>query len=108
MCPLTNGPEVASRLSSGSVRRLARVASLLTCAAIVSTVASAQDFDLLLQRGKVVDGTGNPWFRADVGIRGGKIAAIGDLKGKTAARTIDASGLVVAPGFIDIHNHSDD
>ncbi|MEP7364616.1 MAG: D-aminoacylase [Acidobacteriota bacterium] len=90
------------------MRRLAWVAGLFACAALSAAGARAQDFDLLLQRGKVVDGTGNPWFRADVGIKAGKIAAIGDLKGKTATRTIDAAGLVVAPGFIDIHNHSDE
>src|SRR5204863_7756054 len=71
------------------------------------TVASAQDFEILIRNGKIVDGTGNPGFTGDLGIRQGKIAAMGHLSGKTAARTIDAAGLVVAPGFIDIHNHSD-
>lgn len=66
------------------------------------------DFDLLIRNGRVVDGTGNPSFVADVGIRDNKIAAIGRLTNRSAARTIDATGLVVAPGFIDIHNHSDD
>jgi N-acyl-D-aspartate/D-glutamate deacylase len=68
---------------------------------------SAQDFDLLIQSGTIVDGTGNPAYPGDVGIRQGKIAAMGRLHGKTAKRTIDATGLTVAPGFIDIHNHSD-
>jgi N-acyl-D-amino-acid deacylase len=66
------------------------------------------DFDLLIRNGRVVDGTGNPSFVADVGIRDNKVAAIGRLADRKAARTIDAQGLVVAPGFIDIHNHSDD
>jgi len=74
---------------------------------LLSAALSAQDFDLLIRNGHVVDGTGNAWYAADVGIRGGKIAAIGRLTEKTAARTIDAKGLIVAPGFIDIHNHSD-
>ena len=69
--------------------------------------ASAQNFDLLIRGGRIVDGTGNPAFVGDVGIRQGKIAAMGPLAARTAARTIDAAGLVVAPGFIDIHNHSD-
>jgi N-acyl-D-amino-acid deacylase len=69
--------------------------------------ACAQEFDLIVERGRVVDGTGNPAFRADVGIRGGRIAALGKLNGRAARRRIDASGKVVAPGFVDIHNHSD-
>ena len=67
----------------------------------------APDFDLLLVGGTVVDGTGAPGRRADVGVTGDRIAAIGDLSGRTAARTVDASGLVVAPGFIDMLGHSE-
>lgn len=70
-------------------------------------LAIAQDFDLLIRGGRIVDGTGNPSFLGDVGIRDGKLAAMGRLTGKTAKRTIEAAGLIVAPGFIDIHNHSD-
>lgn len=72
-----------------------------------SPLAIAQDFDLLVTGGRIADGTGNPIYAGDLGVRAGKIAAMGRLTGKTAARTIDAAGLVVAPGFIDIHNHSD-
>ena len=67
-------------------------------------------FDLLLRGGTLVDGTGSPGRRADVGIEGDRIAAIGDLSaaaGPDAASAIDASGLVVAPGFVDPHGHSD-
>jgi N-acyl-D-amino-acid deacylase len=76
---------------------------------VLAGCLQAQDspFDLLIRNGRVVDGTGNPWFEADVGIRGGRIAALGRLEGKPSAREIDARGLVVAPGFFDIHNHSD-
>ncbi len=71
--------------------------------------ASAQvPYDVVIAGGRVVDGTGNPWYRADVGIRDGRIAAIGDLRQAQAARRIDAAGLVVAPGFIDIHTHGDE
>ena len=73
----------------------------------LAAIASAQDLDLIIRGGRIVDGSGNPSFIGDIGIRQGKIAAMGPLAGKTAARTIDATGLTVAPGFIDIHNHSD-
>src|SRR5262249_31921677 len=79
---------------------------LLLLAALAS-IAPAQDFDILIVNGRIVDGTGNPSYVGDVGIRGGRIAAVGRLNGKTAARTIDAERLTVAPGFVDIHNHSD-
>jgi N-acyl-D-amino-acid deacylase len=64
-------------------------------------------YDLIIAGGSVLDGNGTPETRADVGIRDGKIAAIGDLGAGAARRRIDASGLVVAPGFVDMHNHSD-
>jgi N-acyl-D-amino-acid deacylase len=64
-------------------------------------------YDVLITGGTVVDGDGTPGRRADVGIRDGRIAAVGDLTAASAGQRIDASGLVVAPGFIDMHNHSD-
>lgn len=64
-------------------------------------------FDVVIQGGEVVDGTGAPRKRGDVAVRGGRIAAIGDLAQAEAAKRIDATGLVVAPGFVDVHNHSD-
>jgi N-acyl-D-amino-acid deacylase len=75
----------------------------LACAVL----APAQDFDILIRGGRLVDGTGSAWYYGDLGIREGRIAAVGKLGGRSAKRTIEASGLVVAPGFIDIHNHSD-
>jgi len=66
-----------------------------------------EEFEVIIKNGHVVDGTGNPWYRADIGIKDGKIAKIGSLADADAERVIDASGLVVAPGFIDVHNHSD-
>ncbi len=64
-------------------------------------------FDILIRNGRVVDGTGNPWFWSDIGIKDGRIAAMGDLSGEDGEKVIDASGLVISPGFIDIHTHSD-
>jgi N-acyl-D-amino-acid deacylase len=69
--------------------------------------AAASDYDVVVANGRVVDGTGAPWFRADVGIRGDRIAAVGDLSAASASRRIDAAGLVVAPGFIDMLGQSE-
>jgi N-acyl-D-amino-acid deacylase len=71
--------------------------------------ATAQDqpFDLVITHGHIIDGTGSPWYSGDVGIRGGRIAAIGSLAGSPAKLTIDAHGEVVAPGFIDMLGQSE-
>jgi len=67
------------------------------------------EFDLIIVNGKVMDGTGNPWFYADIGIEDGKIKAIArSLRGSTAKKIIDADGKYVVPGFIDIHTHAYD
>jgi N-acyl-D-aspartate/D-glutamate deacylase len=79
---------------------------LMAC--LVLLAAAAPEFDLLVRGGRLVDGTGNPSYIADLGVKDGRIAAVGRLDGRTAKRTIDAGGLVVAPGFVDIHNHSDE
>ena len=63
---------------------------------------------VLIKNGRVMDGTGNPWFPADVGIQGGRITAIGPLGDAPASRLVDATGKYVVPGFIDIHSHADD
>jgi N-acyl-D-amino-acid deacylase len=64
-------------------------------------------FDLLIVGGQVVDGSGNPWYYADVAIQDGRIAAVGLLSNAKATRTIDAKGKIVTPGFIDLHSHAD-
>ncbi|MDP5055121.1 MAG: D-aminoacylase [Congregibacter sp.] len=67
----------------------------------------AQDsFDIIITGGRIIDGSGNPWYEADVGIMGEHIIRIGDLSAAVATRTIDATGLTVTPGFIDPHTHA--
>src|SRR6266550_7304794 len=69
--------------------------------------ARAETYDVIVRGGRIVDGTGNPAYFADVGIKRGRLAKIGRLAGQ--ARTeIDAQGLIVAPGFIDVHTHADE
>ncbi len=75
---------------------------------VVCQEKSAEDFDILITKGVIVDGSGNSAYEADIGITGDTIVEIGDLTGKTAMKTIDAEGLVVSPGFIDIHTHCDE
>ncbi len=83
---------------------------LVTGAIAFATPARSQtpSFDLLIKNGRVIDGTGNPWFKADVGIRGDRIVAVGNLSHSKARQVIDASGKFVVPGFIDLHAHADD
>lgn len=80
---------------------------LLALLATLPGALSAQHFDILVRNGRILDGSGNPEFRGDIGIRGDRIAAIGLLPGATADRVIDATGLHVVPGFVDIHSHAD-
>ena len=65
------------------------------------------EYDIIIKGGMVVDGTRAPRFKSDLGIKDGKVAKIGGLKGASAAETLDASGLIVAPGFVDLHTHYD-
>ena len=63
--------------------------------------------DFLIRGGQVIDGNGTPALRADIAVKNGRITAVGDCEDLDARREIDASGQIVAPGFIDIHTHSD-
>src|SRR5436190_20012132 len=72
---------------------------------LFSCLLFAQDFDIVITGAKVIDGSGGPWFYADVAIKGDTIAGIGTYASRSAAVRIDARGAVVAPGFIDIHSH---
>jgi N-acyl-D-amino-acid deacylase len=83
-------------------------AGVLIGTAAILTAESGQSlhFDVLIRNGRVMDGSGNPWLRADIGINGDRIAAVGNLAAATATRTIDAHDHIVAPGFIDVHSHA--
>jgi N-acyl-D-amino-acid deacylase len=72
---------------------------------LFAQICRAQDYDILIKNGKILDGTGNTWYYADVAVKNGRIAAIGKMPLANATRTIDARGLIVAPGFIDVHGH---
>ena len=68
----------------------------------------AETYDLIIKNGRIIDGTGNSWFQADIGIIGNQIAAISrTANGMEAIKVLDAAGMVVSPGFIDTHSHDD-
>jgi N-acyl-D-amino-acid deacylase len=80
--------------------------SAVSAAAAFAPPQPSASFDVLIHNGRVMDGSGNPWLRADVGIRGDRIAAVGRLTGAKAKVTIDAADRFVTPGFIDVHSHA--
>ncbi len=90
------------------MRRLVLLAILLAAVALAAGTPAAQTgaYDLLVRNGRIVDGTGSPWYRADLAVRGDTIARIAPRIDAPAARVIDAGGRVVSPGFIDIHTHA--
>ncbi|MFP6750222.1 MAG: amidohydrolase family protein, partial [Pirellulaceae bacterium] len=82
---------------------------LLVVTLLLGSTMSAEEpaYDLVIRNGRVIDGTGNPWFHADVAIKDGTIVALKRVLEESGRREIDAQGMVVAPGFIDMHSHSD-
>jgi N-acyl-D-amino-acid deacylase len=87
-------------------RQFVLVTAAAAAALTIAIHAQQSPFDLLIRNGRIVDGSGSPWYRGDVGIRGDTIVAIAPRLEGTAARVIDAAAAVVAPGFIDIHTHA--
>ena len=89
---------------------LAALALAAVCAAVAAVWrrearADEKPFDLVIKNARVVDGSGNPWFRADVAVKGGRIARVGRVQASEGVKVIDAGGKVLAPGFIDVHTH---
>ena len=86
----------------------AALLAAVPCVPLTPAAAAQPQYDLVIRNGTVVDGTGNPWFVGDVAVTGDRIVAVGRVPAGQAKKTIDATGLVVAPGFIDMHSHSDE
>ncbi|WP_337045087.1 N-acyl-D-amino-acid deacylase family protein [Emticicia sp. 17c] len=78
---------------------------LIVAAGFINTFAIAQQYDLIIKNGRIVDGSGNPWYVSDVAIKDGKVAAIGFFQTNAATQIIDAKNQIVCPGFIDVHTH---
>ena len=102
---------IAATASGGrsdlQIRRF--VSALVICASATLIAQTQTPFDLLILNGRVVDGTGAAGVVADIGIRDGRIVAVGrNFSSSAATSKIDAAGLVVSPGFIDVHTHADD
>src|ERR1700723_2210064 len=100
---------LALRIFTMNKKLHAIYASIILAVLLFSHFAFAQApaFDLVVANGHIIDGTGSPWYSGDVGVRGGEIAALGNLRGFPRTRTIDAHGSVVAPGFIDMLGQSE-
>jgi N-acyl-D-amino-acid deacylase len=91
------------------VRTVVTLLLLLTLSgfSVPEQVAAAADYDLVIINARIVDGAGNPWFRGSIGVRGGRIVKVGRIGPGQGARTIDARNQIVAPGFIDVHGHTE-
>jgi N-acyl-D-amino-acid deacylase len=83
------------------------LAAILAGAIALAQNAAPPAYDLLIRGARAIDGTGNPWRHADVAVAKGRIAAVGNLRGASARRVIEAPGRYLVPGFIDMHSHSD-
>jgi N-acyl-D-amino-acid deacylase len=102
----TRSAAACARPYNGAMQRLLLSLALAVSALSVVEPVQPARFDVLIRNGRVMDGTGNPWIRADLGITGERITAVGRLTDATAARIIDAKDRLVVPGFIDVHSHA--
>ncbi len=93
--------------SNTTKKRLVAIIFLLAVSHLSSAQSATAPFDIVITNGHIIDGTGSPWYSGDIGIRNGKIAAIGNLIDASRTRTIDVHGMVVAPGFIDMLGQSE-
>src|SRR5262249_33233978 len=104
------GPGRRNRKTAAETRIIPSMRRLLTAVFTLVLGASGATqsprYDVLIRNGRVIDGTGTPAQDVDIGIRGGRIVDLGSLAAATATRVIDAAGLTVTPGFIDVHSHA--
>lgn len=99
---------MAKQYSRRDFLKTSLASALATVPLLGAACASGYEFDLLLIGGLLYDGSGQPGLRSDLGVKDGRITAFGDLRGRKARRTLEVTGLAVAPGFIDFHSHSDE
>ena len=99
-------PDAVQKIAGEALGEIASAAYEASASPAVSSAAEPA-YDVLIRNGRIIDGTGNPWVSGDLAIRGDRIAAIGDLKNADAKRVIDARGLVISPGFIDMLGQSE-
>lgn len=108
MIPISmDDPEAAQKVVGAALGEIAS-AAYDSPSALPPPKSAGDEYDLLIRNGKIIDGSGNPWVSGDIAIRADRIAAIGKLKGASAKRVIDATGLAVSPGFIDMLGQSED
>ncbi len=100
-------PEAVQKIAGQTLGEIAAAAYDAPLASKAEAVPESNAFDVIIRNGRIIDGSGNPWVSGDIGIRGDRIAAIGKLDGVSAKRIVDASGLVVSPGFIDMLGQSE-
>ena len=100
-------PEAMQKIAGEALGEIAAAAYDAPFALTTATAVSDGEYDVIIRNGRIVDGSGNPWVSGDVAIRGDRIAAIGQLAGAKAKKVVDAAGLVVAPGFIDMLGQSE-
>ena len=102
--PATGQPQRGATLVIGLI--MLALITLIAVAGLQWMDSMRPDYDVLIRNAHVLDGSGNPWFAADIAISADRVVAIGALPGAKAPRVIDAQGLTVAPGFIDVHSHA--
>lgn len=112
---LTKMPSMLTRSPIGGIFTLMKplISLLLSAVLFLSMVPlvpaqADESYDLIITNARIIDGTGNPWFRGSIAIKEGRIVRVGRLASDTAAAVIDAKGQIVAPGFIDVHAHTED